>query len=318
VDAAEPPRILLEGAGPCPSGHRLEALLQSSLGPAHAPGMGWLVSLRLEKTTAQVLRAEGDITDGEGTPVARRVVSGSLADCDALARAIGVWASLVLDAETSRPAPAPSGAPSVDSPATAASWTAAPSPTGAAAPPPTPPIASSAAQRSRDENGAPIHTDARALELGLGTFLMAGPQGRAFAGLTPYAIVEAARGVFLRPSLGVGQGFPSSSSNEKLTWAAARIDACMRMHGLYPANHGLKLDLCAGADGGFTYQSTTDDALGSTVSTTSPFVSIGPSLEMDGDLADALSLVLRGVAGVNIVPDGWSGRIEVALSWRLR
>jgi hypothetical protein len=92
VNPAEPPRILLEGAGSCPNAHRLESLLESSLGPARAPQAGWVVALRLEKTTSRVLRAEGDITDSDGTPVARRVVSGSLADCDALARAIGVWA----------------------------------------------------------------------------------------------------------------------------------------------------------------------------------------------------------------------------------
>ncbi len=315
MDAAEPPRILLEGAGPCASAQQLEALLRSSIGPARAPSAGWLVSLRIENTTSRVLRAEGDITDGTGTPIARRVVSGSPADCEALARAVGVWASLVLDAEVSRPPPAPSLGPSADSapgvPPGPASRSSAPK--GATPPVPNgngPPV------RTRDES-LPLspHVEPRALELGLGTFLMVGPAGQAFAGATPYAVLGASGGFFMRPSLAIGQGLPSPSSDERTTWATVRLDGCLRMHGLYPTNYGLKLDLCAGADAGFTYESGPVDA---GTSATAPFVSLGPSVEMDGDVAGVLSLVLRGVAGVNIVPDGWSGRIEVAIAWRLR
>ncbi len=314
MDAAEPPRILLEGPGPCASAQQLEALLRSSIGPARAPAAGWLVSLRIENTTSRVLRAEGDITDGNGTPIARRVVSGSPADCEALARAVGVWASLVLDAEVSRPLPpTPSVGPSADS---APAVPQGPASRSSASKSATPPVTNGPPVRARDET-VPLspHVEPRALELGLGTFLMLGPAGRAFAGATPYAVLGASRGFFMRPSFAIGQGLPSPSSDEKMTWATVRIDGCLRMHGLYPTNYGLKLDLCAGADAGLTYESGQVDA---GTSATAPFVSLGPSVEMDGDLAGVLSLVLRGVAGVNIVSDGWSGRIEVAIAWRLR
>jgi hypothetical protein len=323
VNAAEPPRILLEGAGSCPSAHRLESLLESSLGPARAPKPGWVVALRLEKTTSRVLRAEGDITDGDGTPVARRVVSGSLSDCDALARAIGVWASLVLDAEASRTPPSdPPPAdpkPPAGAPANArASSSLSPSDASATAPATLDSAGgpNSPSAHARDENGPP-RAEARAIEIGLGTFLMVGPEGQAIAGATPYAFIEAGHGFFVRPALAVGEGVFVASSGEQLTWAAGRVDACFRVYGLYATNHGLRFGICAGAEGGVTHQWTDGADVTPPSSTTRPFVAVGPSIEMDGDLAGAFALVLRGVAGANLVPDGLSGRIEVALSWRL-
>jgi len=314
VNAAEPPRILLEGAGSCPSAHRLETVLETSIGPTRAPGAGWIVALRLEKLTSKLLRAEGDITDGEGTPVARRVLSGSLADCDALARAIGVWASLVLDAEDSRVPPTDAhttaGAPAADAAAASApSVPSANTPAGAAPSNDALPGDSygGSARSHEDLLGAQSRGEEHGLEFGLGTFLMVGPEGQAIAGATPYAFIEIGKGVFLRPAIAVGEGIFASPSSEPVTWAAGRIDACLRIYGLYATNHGLRFGLCAGVEGGGTYNS----------SNTRPFIAVGPSVEMDGDLAGALGIVLRGVAGANIVPDGLSGRIEVALSWRL-
>jgi hypothetical protein len=315
VNAAEPPRILLEGAGSCPSAHRLESVLETSLGPTRAPNAGWVVALRLEKLTSRLLRAEGDITDGEGTPVARRVLSGSLSDCDALARAIGVWASLVLDAEASRE-PAPD-AHAGDAGAPAAHGTAASAPPVPSANTPPPPLPASETPPSDSyEGNARAHDETlatqsrgeeRGLEFGLGTFLMVASEGQAIAGATPYAFIGVGRGVFLRPAIAVGEGVFASATSEPVTWAAGRLDVCLRVYGLYAANHGLRFGLCAGAEGGATYNG----------SNTQPFVAVGPSAEMEGDLAGALGIVLRGVVDANIVPDGFSGRIEVALSWRL-
>lgn len=316
MNAAEPPRILLEGAGSCPSAHRLQTVLEGSLGPARAPSTGWVVALRLEKLTSRLLRAEGDITDGDGTPVARRVLSGSLADCEALARAVGVWASLVLDAEASRePAtdahaasPADAGAPAAHTaPASASAVPSANTPAGT--PPPGDGLDGySASARAREEGAGTLgRNEEHGPEFGLGTFLMVGPQGQAIAGATPYAFIEVGRGVFLRPSFAIGESVFASLSNESLTWGAGRLDVCLRVYGLYATNHGLRFGLCGGMEGGATYD----------VSTTRPFIAIGPSVEMEGDLAGALGIVLRGVASANLVPDGLSGRIEVALSWRL-
>lgn len=329
MNAAEPPRILLEGAASCPNTHRLEAALEGSLGPTRAPAAGWVVALRLEKLTTRLLRAEGDITDGDGTPVARRVLSGSLADCDALARAIGVWASLVIEAEASRAPAADShtvagdggtrtsdgGVDTGNAGATArtvASSQPVPSANGpaaqASATDSLPADGYSGNTRGHEEaSAAQSRADEHGLEFGLGTFLMVGPEGQAIVGVTPYSFFEIGRGVFLRPAFAVGEGVFVSTSNTPLTWGAGRLDACLRVYGLYTTNHGLRFGLCAGAEAGVTYDSTT----------TRPFIAVGPSLEMGGDLAGALGIVLRGVAGANIVPDGLSGRIEVALSWRL-
>ncbi len=315
MNAAEPPRILLEGAASCPSPHRLETVLEGSLGPTHAPSAGWVVSLRLEKLSSRLLRAEGDITDGEGTPVARRVLSGSLADCDALARAIGVWASLVIDAEASREPPADSH-PATSDPDAGPAHVSAPPPRVVTAntPPGPPPTDSLPADgyggntRTREETfTTQTRPDEHGLEFGLGTFLMVGPEGQAIVGATPYAFFDVGRGVFLRPAVAVGEGVFVSASSAPLTWGAGRLDACLRVYGLYTTNHGLRFGLCAGAEAGVTYNA----------SSTRPFIAVGPSLEMGGDLAGALGIVLRGIAGANIVPDGLSGRIEVALSWRL-
>ena len=317
MNAAEPPRILLEGAGSCPNTHRLETVLEGSLGPTRAPSGGWVVALRLEKLTSRLLRAEGDITDGDGTPVARRVLSGSLADCDALARAIGVWASLVIDAEASRQPPADSHPPAASdagAPAAHSGTSAQPIPsvnTPAGSAPPTdslPADSSGGNSRTHDETfTTQSRADEHGPEFGLGTFLMVGPEGQAIVGATPYAFFDVGRGVFLRPALAVGQGVFVAASTAPLTWGAGRLDACLRVYGLYTTNHGLRFGLCAGAEAGVTYDS----------SSTHPFIAVGPSLEMGGDLAGALGIVLRGIAGANIVPDGLSGRIEVALSWRL-
>ena len=317
MNPVEPPRILLEGAGSCPSAHRLEMVLENSLGPVRAPSAGWVVALRLEKLTSRLLRAEGDITDNDGTPVARRVLSGSLADCDALARAIGVWASLVLDAEMSREPPADTHAAASDAGAPAGHGSA-----GSASSATTAPASGNSTTEALPGDGygtnprshereealaAQAHAEEHGLEFGLGTFLMVGPEGQAVAGATPYAFIEVGRGIFLRPAIAVGEGIFAAASSEPIAWGAGRLDVCLRIYGLYATNHGLRFGLCAGAEGGATHDS----------SSTRPFVAIGPSVEMEGDLAGALGIVLRGVGEANIVPDGFSGRIEVALSWRL-
>src|SRR5260370_25964215 len=103
LDAGEPPQIVSEGRTECADASGAEGLLDRSLAPARAPAVGWVVFVRVERVGANALRADGDVIDETGTSVAHRVLSGSPANCAGLARAMSVWASLVLDAELTRP-----------------------------------------------------------------------------------------------------------------------------------------------------------------------------------------------------------------------
>jgi hypothetical protein len=278
------------------------------------------------------LRAEGEITGENGSVVAHRTLSGAPGDCDALARAVGVWASLVLDTERAR-----SGSSDSPAPATAvASPGAAPELGVADSHPEITWPAPAVLEKPSPEHDWYLHNDdERTLELGVGAFLMAGTGANTVAGASPYLVVEAGHGVFLRPSLAIGQSVaPLASPTElRATWGAARFDACLRLPGLYTRHHGIQLDTCGGADLGFThFGAAPPGTAGTPVSVvTALFASIGPSLELRGELGGSMAVALRGVAGLNVVRAGfedgtgaqveaplWSGRIELALSWRLR
>jgi hypothetical protein len=327
LDVAEPPRIVLASRASCDNDERAEQLLRDTLAPARAPGRAWVVTMRVERSAARALRAEGEITDGSGAPVAHRVLSVAGADCEGLARAVGVWASLVLDAEVARSAQAtpPGPAPSPDSQASAAAATV---------PWPAPAVA----EKPSPEHAWYLQHDvARTLEIGVGAFLMGGTAASAVAGATPYVVVEAGRGVFLRPSLLVGESLPSLAQPPTLNavWAATRFDTCLRVPGLYNENRGIQIDLCGGAELGFTSFGT--PATGApnagipASAITLPHVAAGPSLDLRGELGGRMSVALRGVAGIDLLNEGfddatgahvepspWSARLELAFSWRLR
>jgi hypothetical protein len=288
--------------------------------------------MRVEPTSDHSLRAEGEITGENGSVVAHRTLSGAPGDCDGLARAVGVWASLVLDTERAR-----SGSSDSQAPATAvASPGAVPELGVADTHPEVTWPAPAVLEKPSPEHDWYLHNDEeRTLELGVGAFLMAGTGANTVAGASPYLVVEAGHGVFLRPSLAIGQSVaPLASPTElRATWGAARFDACLRLPGLYTRHHGIQLDTCGGADLGFThFGDAPPGTAGTPVSAvTALFASIGPSLELRGELGGSMAVALRGVAGLNIVRAGfedgtgaqieaplWSGRIELALSWRLR
>src|SRR5580658_2835632 len=102
LDVTEPPRIVWESPGACAASAHSEDLLRQAVASARAPGLAWGVRIRVEPTSDHTLRAEGQIMGEGGTVVARRLLSGAPGDCDGLARAVGVWASLVLDAQRAR------------------------------------------------------------------------------------------------------------------------------------------------------------------------------------------------------------------------
>jgi hypothetical protein len=281
------------------------------------------VALRIERTGPRALRAAGEITDNRGAGVANRVVYGTGPDCAALAQAIGVWASLVLDAEAKRPRTA---AAETQGPAPPV---ATPDPTGgqpgAGTSQELPWPAPQPHEKPSPEHEWYLHHDStasRELELGLSGFLMTGTGGGAMAGPSPFLFIEAGHGIFLRPSLAFGQTLTSlPPGNISGTWLGSRFDTCLRLPGLYQNRRGLQIDMCGGGDAGLTFLDS-----GQTL----PFVALGPSVDLRGELGGNLSVALRGVIGINLLrptfvenltPEevpSWSGRIELAFSWSLR
>ena len=364
MDAAEPPRIVFERPAPCRESDGPADLLKRALAPTLAPGHGWTVSMRVDRAGRTSLRAEGEITRDEGVVVARRTLSGANADCGALARAVGVWAALVLDAEMQRASAAssptlaaasassnPIGAATsmeagtVDRSESAAaaalghgdkagdtggdalpaSAEGGPTSTSGehAAPWPAPAVAEAP---SPEHDGVLRHDEARVLELGAGMFLMTGTGGGAVAGPTAFVMIEAGHGVFLRPALAFGESLTSlpPADVNAARWLDARFDTCLRLPGLYTRHHGMQLDLCGGTDLGAT---TIEAGSGTTL----PYVNLGPSLDMRGELGSRLSAVLRVVAGINLLRDSFvdlsgareappiaAGRLELAFSWDVR
>ena len=288
--------------------------------------------MRVEPAGTKALRAQGDITDGDGVTVAHRSIGGTTADCGGLARAVGVWASLVLDAELRKTRGAsgagetsggtPAGEPAGDgSGAHEVGMGAGPAePVGAW---PAPAVTEKA---SPEHDWYLHHDEGRALELGVGVFLMTGAGGGAVAGPTAFVVVEAGHGLFLRPSVAFGESLTSlpPSDVKASTWAAGRFDTCIRMPGLYTRHHGMQLDLCGGTDVGMT-------AIDSGTVTTLPYWDIGPSINLRGELGSQLSAVLRVAAGLNILRESFSDndgnreqvplgnvRLELAFSWDVR
>lgn len=309
MDVAEPPLIVVEDRASCGDAERTEELVRGALASARAPGHAWTVTMRVQPTAAHTLRAEGGITNQLGLRVADRVLSVPAGDCRGLARAVGVWASLVLEQGIARlhaaPAAPTSPQPQVaDSQSTDTLW---PPPAVLEKPPP-------------ERDWYLHHDEERTVEVGLAGFLMSGAGAGAMAGAAPYVIIETGRGVFLRPALFFGETLTALNSPPIVhaLFLAARVDTCLRLPGLYTQNRGIQLDLCGGADLGVLSDSSDDIML--------PFVSLGPSLDLRGELGSLLSASIRGVAGVNVTSETsgavyqplWSGRLELAFSWKVK
>jgi hypothetical protein len=322
LDAAEPPRIVFEDTAKCSDSDSAAVALRLPLGAPHESTTGWTIALKIERRGVRAVRAAGTITDARGATVASRMLYGTGPDCAALAQAMGVWASLVLDAEGKRPHTAaaetqPPSAP-VAKPAPEASASAAESSTTVPWPAPEPQEAPS------PEHDWYLHHDnsPRALELGVSGFLMTGTGGGAMVGPSPFLYIEAGHGIFLRPSLAFGQTLTSlPPGNISGTFIGSRFDTCARLPGLYASRSGMQIDMCGGADLALTLLDSGQSL---------PFVAVGPSLDLRGELGGNLAVALRGVAGLNLLQQAfiengesqtvpsWSGRAELALSWSLR
>lgn len=329
---AEPPRIVFESPAPCRDADRADKVLHDALSSSRAPAAGWAVTMRVERDAQRHLKATARIEDGDGVSVADRTLDGDGAECAGLAKAVGVWAGLVLDSRVQaaaalEPPPAASSGQGSDGPATPAA------PSTAVAPSTTPaPIWPAPAQPEpkTPEHDWYLHHDAgqgRTLELGAGTFIMTGTGGGALAGPTLFGVIESGNGIFLRPALAFGASLtslPPSDVNSSM-WGAVRMDACLRLPGLYTRHKGMQLDLCGGTDVGVATV-TIDSG-----TTTLPYWDLGPSIDLRGELAGDFSAVLRMVAGIEVLREQFKdqngdpetvplvgGRVELALSWDIR
>jgi hypothetical protein len=165
---------------------------------------------------------------------------------------------------------------------------------------------------------------------------MGGTGGGAIVGPAAYGIFEAAHGFFLRPTLmgGHSLGGLSRSAEAPATFLGSRFDACGRIPGMYREQLGLQLDFCLGGEVGFSRLDAGVAAsvgVGTSTSPTIPFVGVGPSVGLRGELGNRLSAVVRGVAdlsllrdpvalagGTTMTPAVLVARAEVGLSWSLR
>ena len=234
------------------------------------------------------LHATGEITDATGAPVAHRAMDGR--ECAGLTRAMGVWASLVLDAEVERAKEVPPPPPPL------------PSPDLFPRPPPQEPE-----KPSPEASLFLAHSeDERQLEVGMASYLMAGTGTGMLIGGTLFSVSEVGNGWFLRPALSLGRTFVEivPTTHAFATLGAARFDACKRLPGNYLDKRGIQLDLCGGADVGFLHIDEQDKSM--TVPTSEPGVTlplfaIGPSVDLRGELGNELSVLVRGVVEWNVV-----------------
>jgi hypothetical protein len=309
LDVPAAPTIVIESPNPCRDAARAREVLEKTLAPALAPRASWSVTARFSRKGSSLV-VESEITDEVDAPVAHRVLSETSADCSSLARAVGVWASLVLDSEVERETQPPQTEP----------------PPAAPAPAPSPPEKSAAEKAVLLEGPE----GPSSVEVGLTMFLMGGEGSGAMAGPSLYGVVETGKGWFVRPSIFLARTLEELATSSDIygTIAAAGFGACRRISGFHIKR--ITLDLCGGAEIGFIhFDGATADA-----KDTLPFLALGPSVALRGELGGGLALVLGGVGELNALSEGFSetisgrtvkaqssllvGRAELGLSWQLR
>jgi hypothetical protein len=318
VDVPEAPAIVIERTAPCVDAGVARDLLKRTLTPALAPRGSWSVIARFSRKGTSMM-VEGEVTDEVDAEVAHRVLTEPGHECASLARAVGVWAALVLDAEVDRAAQAPPAPPPPLPPL-----------------PETPPVDVTPPEETSVPEASILlaHREGeRTLEFGVSMFLMGGTGSGVMMGPTAFSVIEAGRGWFLRPALFFaetldGVGVPSDVNG---TLIAGRFDACGRIAGFYIERHGIQLDVCGGPEAGFMHINAlafSSSTRASESSSELPFFALGPSLSLRGELGNGLALTIRGVMDFNVVresppgteidPSVLVGRAEVGLSWQLR
>jgi hypothetical protein len=190
--------------------------------------------------------------------------------------------------------------------------------------------ADSASQVDGSSQKAPelARSEARPVEIGVGTFIVSGVGQSGVLGLAPFVTDGLGQDTFLRLSIGVGE---SQANTPRTTWAAGRIDICSGIPGNYPDGIGLRLDLCGGADVGLTHIGPRQQGDAPSSSQTFPYVDVGPSAALRAELGLHAAFSLRGSLGINIARDSFvdatgtlvqpppgSASLELDVSWKIR
>jgi hypothetical protein len=222
--------------------------------------------------------------------------------CLPLARALGAWATLVIDAELDHAHDA--------APSSSARWTedegrALPEAHGASL------TSASGVELSEGADRAPASPPRSGPEVGGAVYIRSGIGSGGVVGFSPFVVFEVAAGWLLRPSLALGRSTTVApldvGRGAMLTHVGARLDFCRRIPGNYIERRGLEADLCAGADIGVITSDpmVATDASGlserdrSTV--TVPRATLGPAVALRGELGAGLTVEVRGGLGANLV-----------------
>ncbi|MBS2014654.1 MAG: hypothetical protein JST00_17330 [Deltaproteobacteria bacterium] len=274
----------------------LEEALAAARAPRHAskkaPDARWAVTLGPSAPAAGFSGRSLDavIVDDVGAIVARRTISDRAArTCMPLAKAVGAWASLVLDAELAR-------AKDDDDLKTSS--------------PPSSDVASSSRVSARErevrdsgviEEGGPRPRPS-SIELGSMAYVRNGLSSTGgVGGLTAFATIEVSPGWILRPALAFGRSTTrvpvTATESAALSHVGSRVDFCRRIPGNYIERRGIELDLCAGLDGGIV----TSDAFNQGRSGTAPRLGFGPAANLRGELGAGIALEVRSLLGANFL-----------------
>jgi hypothetical protein len=247
--------------------------------------------------------AEAVIVDDAGTIVAQRTLNDRNARaCLPLARAVGAWASLVLDAEMVR---------AKDEDGT---LTTPPADDETTASKPKAPLRLVRTHPDAD-TGAPTDgvappsqkKDERALEIGSMVYVRNGMIATGgMAGISPFVAAELADAWVLRPSLAFGR---STEGNVGMSHVGGRADVCRRIPGNYTERRGIEADLCAGVEGGVITSQTSPAARGDSVGR----AGAGPAVTLRGELAGGVALEVRGLVGANFIQSALRGQAEAPL-----
>jgi hypothetical protein len=320
---------VLEAQAECSDLDRARAALNEALTAARAPARGgsrhrgarptsvspdsrdatvahWTLTMTVSPAAASAATkpapaksVEALIVDDAGTIVAQRTLTDrtSARTCVPLARAVGAWASLVLDAELARAKDDDGSTPTL-----ASATTPTPSPVRATGLPsltfglagqerPRPPRDAPTSTASEEAADAPK----RALEVGSMVYIRNGMSATGgFAGVSPFVAIEVAEGWIVRPSLAFGRATEGAQATSHV---GARGDLCRRVPGNYIERRGIEADLCAGLEGGVVTSLAAAGSRGDSVAR----AGIGPAANLRGELAYGLALEVRGLVGANLV-----------------
>jgi hypothetical protein len=289
--------VVVEAQAACADADKARASLAAALAASRAPkrtqrGEHWTLTLVVShapdgdgRTTTRTRSADATIVDDAGAVVSQR----TLADrdghaCAPLARAIGAWATLVVDAELTRAhdAAVPAGPDAASAPSDART------PTRTRTEGHGEPVANGPELGARpfaeidDPDRAVATRASRTREIGVAGYLRGNGDGNGVTGLSPFVTIETFRDWMLRPALALGH-----STTRQAFHGGARVDFCRRIPGNYVDHRGLEADVCGGADAGFIEDKG--------------YATIGPAIGLRGDLGAGLVVEVRGSVGVNLL-----------------